>query len=376
MSFLYCDPCVFVIGKEYEILVIAKENGIISIFLDGNTYYEDNSGVLSSEKNFAKIRVPQKALDCAKEYTVCYRKTVKRSGYFSELGEKQELTYSFKLLTKTDDINLYHIADVHYRFDLAKKTATYFGDDLDLLLVNGDIGEVETIQNYLEVASFVADIAKGSLPVVFVRGNHDARGHLAEIFTDYFPANCKNTYFTFDIGPLHGVAFDCGEDKLDSHAEYGNVNVFEPFRRRETAFFKALEPSDKMTFAIGHINPSLIASEAGGVFDIEREVYPEWIAELERINTSFMICGHIHRAFVLKKNDPYCMHPQNYPVIIGSECEKDDIIGTALNIKNGEMTVLFTDKEHSVRKSCVIDLKTGDIKLKSARGSASGGSNA
>ena len=33
MSFLICAPSVFVIGEEYEILVNAKENGILHIVL-------------------------------------------------------------------------------------------------------------------------------------------------------------------------------------------------------------------------------------------------------------------------------------------------------------------------------------------------------
>lgn len=77
MSFLSCTPTVFVIGNEYEMLVNVTKNGICAIEIDGRTYYEENSGVLSSEKTYAKIRVPQKALDTAGKYSVVYRETVK-----------------------------------------------------------------------------------------------------------------------------------------------------------------------------------------------------------------------------------------------------------------------------------------------------------
>lgn len=359
MSFLYCDPCVFVIGKEYEILVIAKENGIISLVLGGETYYEDNTGVLSSEKCFAKIRVPKEKLDASKEYTVSYRKTVKREGYFSKLEEERRSAFAFKPLTKKDGINLYHVSDVHYHFDLAKKTATYFGDDLDVLLVNGDIGEVETIQNYLEVAEFVGDITKGALPVVFVRGNHDTRGRLAELYTEYFPSNGKKTYFTFDLGPICGVAFDCGEDKDDSHAEYGGVNAFATFRRKESEFFQSLESSDKPTFAIGHMCPAQITDRPGSEFDIEADLYSEWVGELERIGISFMICGHFHRTYVLESDDDRSLIPHNFPVIIGTGCDfaKDDMWGTAITIEGGKANIKFTDSHHNVRESHVIDIK-------------------
>lgn len=361
MGFLYCDPCVFVIGKEYEILILVNKNGIISICIDGKKYYEDNTGVLSSEKNFAKIRVPQSELDNAKAYTVGYRMTINRKGYFSEFGDEQTKTYSFKPLLKTDDINLYHIADVHYRFELAKKTSTYFGNDLDALLVNGDIGEVETEENYREVGKFVGDLTRGGLPTVFVRGNHDTRGHLAELYTEYFPAEGKKTYFTFELGPLHGVAFDCGEDKDDSHAEYGGVNAFAPFRQRETDFFKNLERSDKLTFAIGHI--PLPRPNEGEAFMIEDDTYRVWNTELERINIAFMICGHLHRAFLLKKNDRRCLRPHDYPIIVGAERQKEDLWGTAMTISGNTLTVKFTDCEHKVRENHTITLTTGEIDI-------------
>ena len=353
MSFLYCNPCVFVIGREYEILVLTNENGLVSIRIGDKTFYEENSGALSTEKRHAKIRVPMTLLDTEKKYTVTFRKSVNRRAYYSLLGESEQAEYSFKPLTKADGINIYHISDVHYRFDIAKKTASYFGGDLDLLVVNGDIGEVETVENYREVAKFVGDVTSGSIPTVFVRGNHDTRGHLAELYTDYFPADGKKTYFTFDIGVLHGIVYDCGEDKTDDHTEYGGVNIFEQFRRSQTEFFKSLEPSDKLTIAIGHICPAQPTSEKVCEFDIDGEVYSEWISELERVNTSFMLCGHIHRAYVLEKNDPRSLRPHNFPVIVGSACyfDKNEIWGTAIRIENGKAKICFTDSSRSVTEA-------------------------
>ena len=54
MSFLYCDPMVSLIDNDYEILVIANYNGIISLDINGETYYEENAGALYTEKCHAK----------------------------------------------------------------------------------------------------------------------------------------------------------------------------------------------------------------------------------------------------------------------------------------------------------------------------------
>lgn len=359
MSFLYCDPCVFVIGNEYELLVLTKEKGIISVNIDGVTYYESNSGALSSEKRHARVRVPKDELDRLGEYTVIYRRAFDRKAYYSVLGDPETKTYAFRPADKTDSLKMYLISDVHYNFESAKKTASYFGDGLDVLLVNGDIGEVETEENYREVAKFVGDITSGTVPAVFVRGNHDTRGRLAERYTDFFPANGSDTYFTFDLGMLRGIAYDCGEDKPDGQVEYGGVNAFEAFRRRETAFFKSLAKTDKPAFAIGHMCPAQITNRPGSIFDIENEVYSEWVRELDRIGISFMLCGHIHRTYVLESGDERSLIPHSFPVIVGSGCyfEENDIWGTALTVENGCVKAEFTDSHHSVRETHVFPLK-------------------
>ena len=363
MSCLSFPPSVFVIGQSYELLLFAEQNGIFWVEVNGERYYPDNAGTLASELPYAKVRLPQTVLDGAKNYRVCYRKTIVRRAYFSEIGEVETADFAFHPLTKTRDIHLYHIADVHYAFAVGKKTATYFGDDLDLLVVNGDIGEVETEQNYKEVARFVGEITGGSLPVLFVRGNHDTRGHLAEKYTDYFPAEGKNTYFTFEVGPLCGVALDCGEDKPDNHREYGGgyggapvyngTNAFEPYRRRETDFLRGVTlPQGKIPFAVCHICPVQTTERAGNCFDIEREVYTEWNAELERLGIYLMLCGHVHRAYMLMPGDPASLLPHNYPVVVGSATFKGqtDLVGAAITLSPEGATVLFTDAAHNVKE--------------------------
>ena len=63
MSFLRCTPSVFVIGREYEILVNLQSFGLCFVKVGKNIYHETCSGVLPSERLVAKVRVPQKALD-------------------------------------------------------------------------------------------------------------------------------------------------------------------------------------------------------------------------------------------------------------------------------------------------------------------------
>ncbi len=352
MSFLKFNPTVYVVNDEYELVVCTNDNGLCSVRIGDEIFYEENSGVLASEKNYFKIRLPQGVLNAAKAYEIRFRKTVLRKAYFSQFEETQTARFSFRPLEKTTDIKMYHIADVHYRFELAKKTASYFGDELDVLILNGDIGEVEKMDDFFAVAQFVGDVAKGEIPVIFVRGNHDTRGHLAELYTEFFPSNGKKTYYTAQVGNLCAVVVDCGEDKPDNHPEYGGMNVFERYRREETKFLKALPPqTGKTVFAISHVCPSQVTLTKGSPYDIERDVYTEWTDELGRLDTKFMLCGHIHKAYVLQPNDPASMLPHPYPVVVGSACfGNDDLWGTAIVIRKGGMDAYFTDASHTVRE--------------------------
>lgn len=359
VGFLYCAPAVCVIGGEYEILVCAKEDGIFSVKIGADFYYEENCGVLCSERRFAKIRVPQSVLNRAGEYEVVYRKT-QRKAYFSVLGAPMCKNFVFSA-PKSGKLNLYHVADVHGRFELARRCCSFFGNETDLFIVNGDIGEVECEQDYLDSLNFLADIAKGEIPIVFTRGNHDTRGKFAEKFSDYFPADGKNTYYDFTFADLYGIVFDCGEDKADVHREYGGdglnefgVNRFEDFRRRETEFLKSLVKQDRFTLAIGHIPPVQASFNVGDEFDIERETYRRWNEEFERLDVRMMICGHMHKAYILKADDQMNLLPHRYPVVVGSACgfggKRETLTGAAVTLCGGRAEVWFNDSDGNKRK--------------------------
>ncbi len=363
--FLSCKPTVTVINEDYEIILNSHENGIFAVEVDGIKYYEENSGVLSSEKNYAKIRFSQNLLDNAKKYTVIFKKSLERVAYWSKLGKEEREEFKFKPLKHRGQINAYHLADIHGCFDQAKRAASFFGSSLDLLILNGDYCELDTEEDYCALCKFTGDISEGRIPVILVRGNHDTRGTLAEKYTERLTANGHDTYFAFRVGGLRGIALDLGEDKDDSSVEYGGVNDFTGFRRRETAFLKSIKTGkSKPMFAICHSSPGYNTERAGDEnFDIEDELFTEWNRELERLGIKFMIIGHFHRAFFLKKNDGRSRRAHSYPIIVGSACVKQsgEFCGAALTFSANTLSVRITNTEGDVRKECKIDLDSGDL---------------
>ena len=360
MKHLYCTPTVFVIGDEYEILLNTTAHGLAYVKVGDTLYYEENSGVLSSEKKIFKIRVPQKVLDKAKQYEVIFRRTKKRQSYYSTFHLPERLSINFKPLEKTENINIYHLADVHCAFDYARTTATYFGNDTDLFILNGDIAEVNKVKDYLSICKFLGEIAGGSIPMIFTRGNHDTRGNLAERYTDYFPSQGKNTFFEFNIGILSGVVLDGGEDKDDYGIEYDSskdtphellgTNRFSPYRKKQGDFLENLTLKNPIKFAISHLCPMMTTDKKGGYHDIEREEFLRWTKALEKMGVSFMLCGHDHKAYVLEKDDERNILPHEFPAIVGSKVEKEDIVGTALIVNKNSLYAAFTDKNHNIRE--------------------------
>ncbi len=363
MSFLICAPSVFVIGEEYEILLNAKENGILSIEVAGEEYFEENAGVLATERAYAKIRIPQSMLDKAKEYTVVYSKTINHQAYFSEMGEPIREVFAFQPIEKEEDIRIYHLADVHSAFDFAAKTARFFGKETDLFIMNGDIAEVEKHEDFLYVAKWLGAVAEGRIPIVFVRGNHDTRGKLSHFYTDFFPANGKQTFYTFTVGPIFGVALDCGEDKPDDYiyderygfkSAYSGINRFSPYRKQELAWLRTLEKSEKpYRIAISHICPMQTTRRAGNHYDIEREVYGAFSLELSRLDIQLMLCGHIHKAYIMHPGDGQSLLAHTFPIAVGSYLIKEEerltsLGGIALTLKKCNAEILFTNEKKEI----------------------------
>jgi len=358
------NPAVYLIGEEYEIAVALSEYGLCAVRVGGEIYYEENSGVLPTERLYARIRIPMSALDAAEAYTVIFRKSTERKSYWSTLGEEETADFSFRAPGEGRALNIYHVADVHYLFESAKRIASYFGEDTDLYIFNGDIGEVQTDEDYLAVCRLVGEISGGRVPVLFLRGNHDTRGHLPEKYTDYFPANGKNTYFTARLGDLKFLCLDLGEDKADSHTVYGGYNRFHEFRLRETAFLKDLcARGEKFDIAVCHIPPAVNnALTDGEEFNIEDELYREWNEILASLGVRVMISGHLHKALVFEVNDKRSIRPNAFPIIVGSVKDKEDYhLGAALTLSGDSLTVKFTDKEHRVTGEYEINLSSGCV---------------
>ena len=350
-------PVVYAVRDRYIIIVPVKEECVMWVRIGDREFYDESNGILRSATVTHKIEVPMEVLDLAGAYTVCFRRVFERHSYFSKLGEEETYETVFRPVTG-DSINVYHIADAHDRVTAPVNCAGYFGDALNLLLLNGDICDNSgKAEGGLPMHRIAAGVTKGEFPVVFARGNHDTRGKYAERLANHTPTDNGKSYYTVRLGKLWMLVLDCGEDKTDDHAEYGHTMCCHAFRERETAFLKETIRSAESEYAAPGVEYRIVMAHnpftenPRDPFNIEVETYTEWARLLkEHVKPNLMICGHTHNCYVTHEGDPKDGKGIPCPVVVGAKPMKDreTFLAAALRFTPGKAEVKFTNEQHEV----------------------------
>jgi hypothetical protein len=137
------------------------------------------------------------------------------------------------------------------------------------------------------------------LPLFFVRGNHEMRGAFARSLADYVPTPERRFYFVRDVGPLHLLVLDTGEDKPDETNVYSRLNKVGPYRTAELAWFKAHTASDPRLWSAPF--RVILAHQPSWGWTVEPG--SEWTAAANEAKVDLVIGGHYHRTFVAKPGE-------------------------------------------------------------------------
>lgn len=356
-------PTIYAVADKYVIIVPVNEPCLMWVGIGENEYYDDSNGILRSGRLTHKMTVPMAELDAARSYTVRWRKMIERKPYRSEVGEIEEYTSAFRPIDPDKErINIYNIADAHNRVDGPINAGKYFertGEELDLLLLNGDIPNHSGDVAYFEaIHRIAAGVTGGEIPVVFARGNHDTRGVCAELIEDYTPTDNGVSYYTFRLGPVWGIVMDCAEDKPDDHVEYAHTICCEDFRRRETRWLEALCNAEKPEYSDGGIKYKIVVvhnpftERRNPPFDIEEDTFAHWASLLrENVKPHLMICGHVHKCYVTYPGGERDAFGQPCPIVAASKLSKDDLsffVGGAIMLDGNMAYVRFTDNDGNI----------------------------
>lgn len=363
-------PAIFAVGNDYQIMVMTKSDLVFWVNVGGKNYYDHSNGILRSSTRIHKVIIPMSELDSAKEYTVNYRKIIDRKPYFPELEEVESESFFFRPLDFSKPINMYHIADAHGDGIYTTQAGSFFGEELDLLILNGDIpNHSGDIENFNLIYELCNSLGGGHIPCVFSRGNHDTRGFYAENIAEYTPTRNGASYFSFRLGKLWGLVLDTGEDKPDTNAEYGGTICCHAFREEETKYIEdVIANADEeynaegveYRFVISH-TPFAYTQEPP--FDIEQDMYKYWLKLLkENVKPDLMICGHLHKLAVSHIGDEYDVKGQVCPVVIGSKPVRpnkvmSEFTGAALTLEKDSIDVKFTNDRKEIVYQETIKLK-------------------
>ena len=346
-------PAVFAVNKEYHIMMYPSAPCLMWVKVGDKVYYDGVNGILRSLTTVHKVVVPMEELDKAGSYTLCLSYTIDRKPYFPEIEPVQELTFDFYPVTGKKQVRAYQIADAHNWSEGPITAAKAYGD-IDFLILNGDIPDYNSVpEKCITIYELSSAVTGGHVPVVFARGNHDMRGLYAEQFHECSPTNNGKTYYTFRLGAIWGMILDCAEDKLDTHEEYGGTLCCHLFREQETEFIKdVIQRADKEYLAEGVMHRIVICHNPFTrrlvkLFDIENEIYTEWVDLLRKyIHPEMILCGHTHLFDIIRPGDEYDHRNQPCPVVIGNTKQGEEyFVGAGFVFDEKGIEVTATDSK-------------------------------
>lgn len=348
-------PTVCPVGNNYQIAVVVYADALISVRVGKKSYFCHTNGIRKSKPGVHKITVPMSELDEARGYTLIAEKMIERLDYYSKTGEPVERRYAFRPIEKTSDINVYHLADVHGYFDHAVACAEPYSNGLDLLVLNGDVSSASDTFDAITLCYKISSrIAKGEIPTVISRGNHDLRGALAEQLTEYMPDSLGKSYYSFRVGCIWGLLVDTGEDKDDSNSAYGHTVCCHDFRLCVGEMIKSTIENPKEEYEADGVRYRLVISHVPftfpkdeKIFDIERELYSDWANVIkENIKPNLMLSGHTHKCCISHPGDELDELGHPCTVVVGSELIKTEangriMRGAYINLRENNARVVF-----------------------------------
>jgi predicted phosphodiesterase len=136
----------------------------------------------------------------------------------------------------------------------------------------------------------VASLGSGK-PLLYARGNHEMRGPFARALRDYVPTPEGRFYYARDLGPMHLLVLDTGEDKPDDTNVYAQLNRTVPYRATELQWFQDhVQTTPRMAAApfrvIAMHQPKWGWLDGGS---------GSWMTTANAANVDLVIAGHNHR---------------------------------------------------------------------------------
>ena len=279
------------VSDEYSVVFAtsAPGTGYIEYDYNGEHYkiYDAEGGKIEGGSMIHSITVPREHLD-GNSYKVGSMRVFEVYGYGGRNGRTIESeTYHFKGVSGEEQTYLC-VSDWHVRLARMKETISHAGE-YDAVLLMGDAAPALQYEDEAAhyIVKFGGDVSGGEKPVIYLRGNHETRGAYASELPGALGLN--EFYGEVRMGDYRIIVLDSGEDKVDSHPEYGSLSDYGAYRVAMVEWLESLENDGSKTIVLSH-SPSIC-------LDSEEELRDRAYAAIERIGGSLVISGHLHELY-------------------------------------------------------------------------------
>ena len=180
----------------------------------------------------------------------------------------------------------------------------------------------------------------GTTPLIYARGNHELRGPFARNLFDYVPTPEGTFYYAREIGPIHLMVVDSGEDKPDNTNVYADLNKTIAYRARELAWLRshlATHPRVKAA-------PFRIVAMHQPKWGWLENGNGEWLKLANDANVDLVIAGHNHK---FSEEPPNAEHKYHL-VVVGQDQ------AAFVNATRTGLTVTVKGTDGSVVKDIVV----------------------
>ena len=347
-------PVVYAVENTYQIMFPVDVPAFAWIKIGDQTFEDAVCGMMRSIPGMRRISVPQELLDTSGGYTVVLQVIEERLSYHTKTLSFESFDYAFSPVPG-ENARAFMLGDAHGDPEGAVQAAEAFGS-FDFLIVNGDIDECKSEERLLSAYRLASRLTGGAKPVVYVRGNHENRGQLAELLPNYIPLCDGVTYYTFRLGGIWGVVLDCGEDKPDDHKEYGGYARFHKFRLKETDFLRQVLSRAETEFAAAGVTHRICAvhtefpRKQEEAFDIERELFQDWCDLLGEMGVEMILSAHMHSFQYLLPGDADLRLTIPCPLLIGTKKDGSLVGGSGLTFGKNGIEICYADSSGAVTR--------------------------
>ncbi|MCP4708594.1 MAG: metallophosphoesterase [Planctomycetes bacterium] len=224
--------------------------------------------------------------------------------------------HTFKTCSReSDSVSVICLNDIHDNRKLLTDLLEMASDKpYDAVFMNGDImealyNEAQVVRNVLSPCT---ELFAQEIPFCYVRGNHETRGPFARHLGDYVDTpGGENFYYAFTSGPVHFIVLDGGEDKVDSHAVYANLNVFDAYRTEQAEWLKKHVETNEFKNAQWRILMSHMPIESTATKHGMRECWEKFTPYLNG-KIDLNIAGHTHGFRIVEISED-----QSFPIVVG-----------------------------------------------------------